>query len=279
MKQADDKQLLQADPDLAELDRELAQMAEEVPPMPDDFHENWMKAVRAEAAKTQNQGPAAAKPEGKAVRMASSPWFRALSMAAVFVFLIGGTLAYRSSKKRIAPVARQEAQDPAAAGAQDAAQPVLEMAGEEAADSAMEAMEEESEEEIVFYEDGFSMPMAESCEEAASDGEETDAEEEEPAAMNAAVPQLRKEAAAGTAMPGENAGSETIAAMKTAEEETPEEIPAPEASAEASEGFLQAFGGFMADMGAFLLAALPYLAGLALVAAVIALVRRRGGKG
>ena len=160
MKQADDKQLLQADPDLAELDRELAQMAEEVPPMPDDFHENWMKAVRAEAAKMQNQGPAAAKPEGKAVRMASSPWFRALSMAAVFVFLIGGTLAYRSSKKRIAPVARQEAQDPAAAGAQDAAQPVLEMAGEEAADSAMEAMEEESEEEIVFYEDGFSMPMA-----------------------------------------------------------------------------------------------------------------------
>ena len=48
----------QADP---VLDAELAQMAEEVPPMPADFHEKWMNAVRAEA---QKSAPAAEnKPE------------------------------------------------------------------------------------------------------------------------------------------------------------------------------------------------------------------------
>ena len=34
------------------LDQLLAGMAEDVPPMPADFHEKWMNAVRAEAKQT-----------------------------------------------------------------------------------------------------------------------------------------------------------------------------------------------------------------------------------
>ena len=41
----------------------LAQMAEEVPPMPADFHEKWTKAVRAEAANTENEAKTKSEPE------------------------------------------------------------------------------------------------------------------------------------------------------------------------------------------------------------------------
>ena len=46
MKDNELEKILQADP---ELDAELAQMADDVPPMPADFHDKWMNAVRAEA--------------------------------------------------------------------------------------------------------------------------------------------------------------------------------------------------------------------------------------
>ena len=41
-----------------ELNKALEQLAEEVPPMPADFHDRWMNAVRAEAEKN---APAAGK--------------------------------------------------------------------------------------------------------------------------------------------------------------------------------------------------------------------------
>ena len=46
MKQTETEKTLQADP---ELDAVLEQMADEVPPMPADFHDKWMSAIRAEA--------------------------------------------------------------------------------------------------------------------------------------------------------------------------------------------------------------------------------------
>ena len=80
MKKTEPEKILQADP---ELDAELVQMAEEVPPMPADFHDRWMNAIRAEAQQT------AAAPEEKAGRKTASlvRWTRMLSVAAVFVFL------------------------------------------------------------------------------------------------------------------------------------------------------------------------------------------------
>ena len=53
-----DKELNSALTADAGLDEALAQMAEEVPPMPADFHDRWMSAVRAEAEKTGNAAPA-----------------------------------------------------------------------------------------------------------------------------------------------------------------------------------------------------------------------------
>ena len=46
MKKTESEQTVMPD---AELDTVLAQMADEVPPMPADFHDRWMNAVRADA--------------------------------------------------------------------------------------------------------------------------------------------------------------------------------------------------------------------------------------
>ena len=91
MKQTDTEKMLQNDP---ELDALLDQMAEDVPPMPADFHDNWMSAIRTEA---KQAAPAAEeKEEKKPVSIVR--WTRILSVAAMFVFLIGGTLLYRNTK-------------------------------------------------------------------------------------------------------------------------------------------------------------------------------------
>ncbi len=75
--------------EFAALDRELAQMARETPEMPDDFHDRWMGQIRAEAARTKEAG----KKENR------RQWRYVLSAAAVFVFLIGGTLLTRGNRK------------------------------------------------------------------------------------------------------------------------------------------------------------------------------------
>ena len=89
-----------------ELNAILDQMADEVPPMPADFHARWMNAVRAEAGSTAPAGESVPKQPLSIVR-----WTRILSVAVVFVFLIGGTLLYRNSKKSLTssvPVAMEK---------------------------------------------------------------------------------------------------------------------------------------------------------------------------
>lgn len=73
----------------AALDRELAQMALDAPEMPDDFHARWTEQIRAEAEKNR----------GSSRRESRRQWRYILSAAAVFVFLIGGTLLTRNSWK------------------------------------------------------------------------------------------------------------------------------------------------------------------------------------
>ena len=62
------------------LDQHLTSLAEDVPPMPEDFHASWMKRVEDEAMQ---------KPSRK------TTWTRILSVAAAAVFVIGGTLLTR----------------------------------------------------------------------------------------------------------------------------------------------------------------------------------------
>ena len=98
MNQTDMEKNLQADP---ELDAVLEQMSGEVPPMPADFHDKWMNAIRAEAA--QNASAPEEKTEKKVVSL--TRWTRILSIAAVFIFLIGGTALYRNSRGSLMPAA------------------------------------------------------------------------------------------------------------------------------------------------------------------------------
>ncbi len=62
----------------------LSDLAEDVPPMPEEVHARWTAAVREEAE--------AAKPARKGL---SRAWIRALTIAAVLVYIIGGTLLTR----------------------------------------------------------------------------------------------------------------------------------------------------------------------------------------
>ena len=281
----------------AELDAALAQMAEEVPPMPADFHARWMNAVRAEVGSTASTEEPVRKQPVSIVR-----WTRILSVAAVFVFLIGGTLLYRNSKKSLTSSV------PFAAEERKAAETVVEPAAGAVTEEAEEAEEaKETEETVVeaplmaeFYAqdaaaDGAAgAPAKEETEEkqalkaagavqnvfaaapnaepaaAEIDAEEADyamdaAFEEEPAMEEAVY-----DAAAETTMPAPTA----MLTPEPTAAPTPEPTAVPTVEPEQT-GFLPAAGAFFTDMGDFLLAALPYLLVLAVPAVTALVIRRR----
>ena len=275
-----------------ELDAALAQMAEEVPPMPADFHARWMNAVRAEAGSTAPAEEPVRKQPVSIVR-----WTRILSVAAVFVFLIGGTLLYRNSKKSLTSSV------PFAAEERKAAETVVEPAAGAVTEEAEEAEEaKETEETVVeaplmaeFYAqdaaaDGTAgAPAKEETEEkqalkaagavqnvfAAAPNAEPAAEEadyamdaafEEESAMEEAV----YDAAAEAAMPAPTA----MLTPEPTAAPTPEQTAVPTVEPEQT-GFLPAAGAFFTDMGDFLLAALPYLLVLAVPAVTALVIRRR----
>ena len=74
------------------LDQELRSLAEDVPPMPEDFHAGWMTKVEEEAMQKTNR---------------RNSWTRILSVAAALVFVIGGTLLTRDDLAP-SPAANQE---------------------------------------------------------------------------------------------------------------------------------------------------------------------------
>ena len=287
----------------AELDAALAQMAEEAPPMPADFHARWMNAVRAEAGSTAPAEEPAPKNTLSVVRLT-----RILSIAAVFVFLIGGTLLYRNSKKSLSSPVSFEAEK------QDAVETAVEPATELAAGAVMETAEEAEEaaaEEPLMME---SYMQAAAVDGAAGAPEE--AEDRQDLKAAGAVPNTF--AAASKTKPAEAAGIdaeeadyameaayEEESAMEAAAYEAAEEAampaptkaltPAPTAAPTASPtveptavptvepepeqtGFLPAAGAFFTDMGDFLLAALPYLLVLAVPAVAALVIRRRKNK-
>ena len=211
------------------LDQLLAGMAEDVPPMPADFHYKWMNAIRTE-------------------RKQSSPvsqWPKILSIAAVFVFLIGGTLIYRSVRKPILP--ENGSVNTAAVTeiieTNNTAMSETTIAGsamEKAADSAGEAdlrMDTAGEADFTAVNSAEEAPVMamDSAWEAAYEAESM--EEAEEAETRPAVKMTAKAPAA---------------------EITPTEVPATEAPASASVA-REGVGGFIADMGDFLLTVWPYL--------------------
>ena len=214
-----------------------------------------------------------------------------LSVAAVFVFLIGGTILYRNAGKNLtAPIAAQEReaaeQDNGAVAAEDPG--ILNVNAEEPAVAGTAGAAEETEDAAM---PAVNMLMAEAYEEAPSvdaeamvidAAEESDSAEaayescnetkankaaEDSALMMSAAEEASETAAPATAAPTEPAAE-------------PEEAPEQEKEAAAEEhGFLREAGAFFTDMGHFLLAALPYLAVLAVPAVAALVVRRRKKRG
>ena len=283
------------------LDEALARMAEEVPPMPADFHDRWMNAVRAEARNAAPEAENVDAPEGRRT-VSMTNLTRILSIAAVFVFLIGGTLIHRSLKRSLSSSAyttgnRKTAES--AAGIPD--EPLLADSAEDTdAEEALmmdaciqAAAEEETEEEAEgayapkaggAFSNAFVPGMAAESAYKADDAEEAACE----AAEAHFAGEAAYEAAPATAVPTQvvtaaptpvSTASPTATSAPTPEptpEMTPEPTPGLTPEPETS-GFLQAAGAFFTDMGDFLAAALPYLLVLA-VPGVIALVIRRKKK-
>ena len=285
----------------AELDAALAQMAEEAPPMPADFHARWMNAVRAEAGSTAPAEEPAPKNTLSVVRLT-----RILSIAAVFVFLIGGTLLYRNSKKSLSSPVSFEAEK------QDAVETAVEPATELAAGAVMETAEEAEEaaaEEPLMMESYMQAAAVDGAAGVPADAEAEDREALKAAgAVQNAFTAAPKEAAETDAEEADyamEAAYEEESAMEAAAYEAAEEAampaptkaltPAPTAAPTASPtveptavptvepepeqtGFLPAAGAFFTDMGDFLLAALPYLLVLAVPAVTALVIRRRKNK-
>lgn len=260
----------------AGLDEALAQMAEEVPPMPADFHDRWMSAVRAEAEKEKTETEE--KPRDKTGVLVR--WTRILSAAAAFVFLIGGTLLYRSTKKSLSDpenaikqgtvIAAETAEEAAVYEAADeapavAAEPVLYAAVQADAGDADAA-------ENSMMAGGAALNLlAAAPREAAS--EKTAAAASADYAANAAedAAEYEYEAYEAEAFMEEADEAPEIPEPTAAPTEAPESASGPEPTP----GFLQQAGAFFTDMGDFLLAALPYLLVLAVPAAAALVLRRK----
>lgn len=84
--------------DFSALDAELKAMAEETPEVPEDFHENWTRAVRDDAALRREIDT----PETEPVSFRRQLRY-ILSAAAVFVFLIAGTMITRARRPATTP--------------------------------------------------------------------------------------------------------------------------------------------------------------------------------
>ena len=243
-----------------ELNKALEQLAGDVPPMPADFHDRWMNAVRAEAGRTV---PAETKETGDRTVFLVR-WTRILSVAAAFVFLIGGTLLYRNQKKTLtAPktAAAGEAAEAPAAGAAPAPEPeALNAAGYDG--TAEDAAELAA---AVYDSAAYEAEEYEEAAEAACDTGEADRAYSAKTASGVSLNTLAADVS-DTAEPMPEQTADPTAAPTA----VPTEVPENEKT-----GLLAETGAFFTDMGDFLLAALPYLAVLAVPAAVALIIRRR----
>ena len=241
-----------------DLDQLLADMAEDVPPVPADFHDKWMTAVRAEAKQAEGPAPASV-----------SQWPRILSVAAVFVFLIGGTFIYRSTRKTVLPenpsvngtvvtgaAVTEEAED-AEAAVEDAMEPTsMSKAAETAGEAGHMAMDTAGE---------------------MSDRRRADSAAEEPSMYMAAGETGEVSSAAEAPMMDTAAEEEPVTEARATASPTAEP-PASEANGaavpEVAPAERSGIGGFFADMGDFLLAVWPYLLIAALPVAIAAGVKK-----
>ncbi len=278
------------DNEFAALDKMLEQMAEETPDVPDDFHARWTEAVKAEA----NQNKAETRKAG------NRQWRYILSAAAVFAFLIGGTLLTRND-----PFFERTNRGGTAAKTQ-----VSEKAEEMSAPSGMLMTEErETEESAEVYgtepEMVFSMKMDADRDEAGNgtgngiadysaaaggateaameeagpeapmlmDAAMEEAQPEAPMLMDAAEAPEQEEAFVGESME-EAAEPAATAAPTAAPTATAMPTAAPAAETPAGAPAEEKQASFLQDLGIFTLKTLAALAACAAAAFLAALISR-----
>ena len=257
--QMNGKQRIEEQPD--ELDRELAQMAQDAPDMPADFHARWTEQVRAEAG----QAKTGSRQESR------RQWRYALSAAAVFIFLIGGTLLTRNAGDRNIPVS----------AALSNSAPVKEDAAP--AYGTLTAVEEESHEPLLFAMNSAveepSEAALEEASEAAADAVYGTGEEERKAYKNGAPAALMMTAAPATPEP-EPETAEKAAGTEETVEEAYDAVPeaafsgtaGTEAAGQPETKSGSEFVSFLKDLGIFTaktLAAVFCCAALAFLAAAV----------
>ena len=275
---------------LLAIQEELDAMSGDVPEMPSDFREGWRKAIREDSEKAS---ATASGKEEKSKSAGGRRWTAILSMAAAMVFLIGGTLATRG---KLSPRLRVKQESTSVeSGTEEAIGASGEMPSlqRKAAQSAPKAQEMDSENILTeaMLGEAFEEEPADAALEGIREDELLDAGAVYGLAYDAEVADgemlFADEAVSLDSQGMEIAMGMPEAAVKDAEadEETAAgEVAAVEAEADIPEApeertsWTRELGYFLEDMGAFLLAALPWLAGLGICAALVLLIRRKRQK-
>ena len=246
---------------LPDVDAMLSRLADETPPVPEDFHARWTEAVRAEPAPSR---PVGSRPGTFRIQM-----MRLAGAAAIMVFLLGGTLLTRDSSPfpalRLNRVATQAAKE---------TQAVLYEAPEEAED-AEEAVAAPSSDRLEVKAAGAVANAPEAAGAAANAPQATGAPasflsvamEEEDAAFDALGEEEPVVMDAGIA-------EETAESEEAAESEYLSVSPGDESPEEA--GTVSPVRQFGMDLLAFLRSSWPILAGAAVLGLFLELRAAKG---
>lgn len=297
---------------IPDLDQELAALADETPEMPADFHEGWMNAIREEAKQTEQPEQAKAEPKGTIRqwrRLAGAAAVMVFLIGGTLLtrgrWTTAPVIAGRVTPVQTAAPEEQSTEAPRATAAPSAPE-------QTEAKTNMAVMEANQAEESVMAAgsmkaDGIAgagiqaAEKAESRKAAPAAASETAAytmASEDPesgavmaqamdfAALYEAVPEeAAEEADEAAEAPEEEAAerkAEADAAIEDAEPaaeaampdhtDAPAETPETEETAQPAESGI---GGFFTDMWQFILHVWPYMAGAAVLAGAVMIIRKK----
>ena len=262
--------------DFSALDAELAAMADEAPGVPADFHAKWTAAVRAEAENHAESRPESASEDDlrKAIdtpddgeadsesRNVRRQLRYILSAAAVFVFLIAGTMVTRSQRAKKGPSAETTPAAVLSSVSSSDAAGAAEEAEYEALDYAEEAAAYADYEEAAEYD------------EAAESWNSADAAAPAAGAVLYSAKSAVPNTAAGSAPLPLGTASPTLEPQRLEEPAAAVPITAQngENPAEGPDRSEPAEPGFWKDFFDFSAAALPWLLGAGVLAAFLAAI-------
>ncbi len=279
------------------IDQDLKDIASDIPDMPDSFRSGWRRAIRAEAEKnpkiqefrtSESTLPPEKAPNKKSLRH-SRRWTYFLSAAAVLIFLFSGTLATRGMlsprlKEKVLETgasvlsAEEEKSSPATTGSiqQTGSASRNNSCEEDAAFGSQYAAEEES---------SVSWLSMESAEE-----ESEDYPEEKSFSVSTYASAIRSDSLvpdesdrSSDSFPDEDAvvgtdgAGEAPTASPPAKATVSPAVSSPPVSEQppAAESTGTRIVWFFEDMGAFILAALPYMAAAGILLLIIILIKHK----